>query len=259
MNLHLVADSAVDIRGLSIAFDQTSVLDDVSFSLCSGEITVLVGPSGAGKSTLLHAIAGVLAPVRGEVRIGAQGASIGNLHGRRDISFVFQEPLLFPWRNILRNVEFGLEGIDLSRAERRSRANAALKLVNLSDQAAKWPHQLSGGQRQRIGLARALAVEPTLLLMDEPFAALDPKNRAVLQNELLDLVERQRMSVLFVTHDMSEAIYLADRILVLSERPARIVLDIRVDDPRPRSRNSHHPLIEHLHGTFGLQNDKEKL
>jgi NitT/TauT family transport system ATP-binding protein len=252
MNKRVASDPAVEIRGISISFNQVPVLEDVSFSLRAGEITVVIGPSGAGKSSLLHVIAGVLPPTSGEVRIGIQTTSlVGSVH-RRDIGFVFQEPLLFPWRNIRRNVEFGLEGLDVSRADRHRRADATLALVNLTDQAGKWPYQLSGGQRQRIGLARALVVDPTLLLMDEPFAALDPRNRAGLQNELLDVVRRQRVSVLFVTHDMAEAVYLADRILVLSESPARIVADIRVDDQRPRSRNTQHPLIEHLHRTFGL-------
>lgn len=258
MNLHVAMDTTVNIHQLSIVFDRVAVLEDVNFSLRAGEITVLIGPSGAGKSTLLHAIAGVLPPTGGEVIVGAQGKSRADTRSRRDIGFVFQEPLLFPWRTIQRNVEFGLEGLDLSRAERRQRADAALALVNLTDQAGKWPHQLSGGQRQRVGLARALVVNPTLLLMDEPFAALDPRNRSGLQNELLAVVHRQCVSVLFVTHDMPEAVYLADRILVLSESPARIVADIRVDDPRPRSRNAQHPLIEHLHHTFGLQNNEDE-
>lgn len=130
--------------------------------------------------------------------------------------------------------------------------------MNLSDQAGKWPHQLSAGQRQRAGLERALVVERTLLLMDETFAALDPGNRAGLQSELLAVVAQQQVSVPFVTHDMAKAVYLADRILVLGSCPATVIADIRVDDRRPRARNARHPLIEHLHRSFGLHNDEEQ-
>lgn len=171
MNMAVVSEGAVDVRGLTVALDGTLILGDVTFSLPGGSITVVIGPSGAGKSTLLQAVAGLRTPARGEITVGVSRASARR---RRDVGFVFQDPLLFPWRRIRHNVEFGLERLGLSGAERHQRAEASLALVNLIDHARKWPHQLSGGQRQRAGLARALAVEPALLLMDEPFAVLSP-------------------------------------------------------------------------------------
>ena len=151
---------------------------------------------------------------------------------------MFQDSRLLPWRRILANVELGLEGLGLEKAQRRKRAEDALALVGLADQAGKWPHQLSGGQRQRVALARALAVDPDLLLMDEPFAALDAITRRFLQDELLRIRAATGKTILFVTHDVDEALYLADRVVLLAGSPARARLDRRIDAAHPRARDA---------------------
>ena len=156
--------------------------------------------------------------------------------GSRSTALVFQDARLLPWRRVLRNAELGLEGLGLSAAARRSRAEAALALVGLASQAGKWPHQLSGGQRQRVGIARALAVRPGLLLVDEPFGALDAITRDTLQDELLRLWQETGATIIFVTHDLNEAVYLADRVIILGGTPATVTRDIAVDLPRPRQR-----------------------
>jgi NitT/TauT family transport system ATP-binding protein len=160
--------------------------------------------------------------------------------GRRPVALVFQEARLLPWRRVLENISFGLEGTGLSKAERMARARETLDLVGLAEMAGRWPHQLSGGQRQRINLARALSVRPDLLLLDEPFSALDAITRQTLQDELLRLWHETRTTMLFVTHDLDEAVYLADRVVLLGGRPAGIVRDFPVGLPRPRERDTAH-------------------
>ncbi|WP_026606778.1 ABC transporter ATP-binding protein [Methylocapsa acidiphila] len=205
--------------GLALASgaQRVQILDKCDVRLERGEFVALVGPSGAGKSSLLRVLMGLVKPSEGEVRI-----DLPRERGRRNIALVFQDAKLLPWRRVESNVALGLEGLGLTSLERRSRIAAALDLVNLTAQIDRWPHQLSGGQRQRVGLARALAVEPELLLMDEPFGALDAITRSSLQDELLTVWRRTNKTILFVTHDIDEAIYLADRIIVLSGTPARI-------------------------------------
>jgi NitT/TauT family transport system ATP-binding protein len=158
--------------------------------------------------------------------------------GRRSVAMVFQEARLLPWRRVLSNVAFGLEGLGLPTAERSSRSQATLDLVGLGAMGARWPHQLSGGQRQRVNLARALAVEPDLLLLDEPFSALDAITRHGLQDEMLRLWRETGTTIVFVTHDLDEAVYLADRVVLLGGKPARAVRDFRVDLSRPRERDT---------------------
>ncbi len=209
-----------ELSGIGLAFgrgaEHTQILEGLDLSLEDGEFVAIVGPSGAGKSTLLRVLMGLVAPSDGKVRV-----DIPHQRGRRSMALVFQDAKLLPWRRVSGNVAFGLEGLGLSRGEIGARVKAALDLVDLSAQSARWPHQLSGGQRQRVGLARALAVEPHLLLMDEPFGALDAITRAALQDELLSLWGRTGKTILFVTHDIDEAIYLADRVIVLAGAPAR--------------------------------------
>ncbi|MGA2636370.1 ABC transporter ATP-binding protein [Methylocella sp.] len=209
-----------ELSGIGLAFgrgaERTQILEGLDLSLDSGGFVAIVGPSGAGKSTLLRVLMHLVAPSAGKVCV-----EIPHERGRRSMALVFQDAKLLPWRRVAGNVAFGLEGLGLSHAEIDARVKAALDLVDLSARSARWPHQLSGGQRQRVGLARALAVEPHLLLMDEPFGALDAITRATLQDELLSLWRRTGKTILFVTHDIDEAIYLADRIIVIAGSPAR--------------------------------------
>lgn len=209
------------------------VFSDLDLSIRDGEFVALVGGSGVGKSTLLRNVAGLIPASRGALHIApAEG------RGHRDRAFVFQDTRLLPWRRIDANIDYGLAGLGLSRAGRRERIDEVLELTAMSAYRRRWPHAISGGQAQRIGLARALAVHPRLLLMDEPFSAVDALTRAHLQDELLTIWRRIGMAVLFVTHDIEEAVYLADRVLVLKGAPARIVRDETVHCARPRERSS---------------------
>ena len=207
-------------------------LDGVSFSVKPGEILGIVGGSGCGKSTLLRAISGLDAPTRGRVLL--DGEPVTKPHKR--IGIVFQEPRLLPWLKVANNVGFGLE--DRPAAERRQRVAQALERVGLSDKAAVWPRELSGGQAQRVALARALGPRPEVLLLDEPFSALDAFTRVDLQDHLLDLWADARPTLILVTHDVDEAIVLADRILVMRPQPGHISDEIAADLPRPRDRQS---------------------
>lgn len=208
------------------------VLEEVNLRIARGEFIAIVGHSGVGKSTLLRVLAGLSQSYAGNVQVLAQTTA-----GSRPAGMVFQEPRLFPWRRVLANVMLGLEGLPVSNEEKLARAQAALQLVGLVQHGDRWPHQLSGGQRQRVGLARALAVWPELLMMDEPFAALDAITRRTLQDELLRIWAETGKCVLFVTHDIDEAVYLADRVLLLAGTPARIVREYTIDLPRPRIRD----------------------
>jgi NitT/TauT family transport system ATP-binding protein len=207
------------------------VFRDLSIDVAELEFLAIIGPSGCGKSTLLRILNGLDRPDSGTIEIGGRPVT-GPGAGR---AMVFQGFDLFPWRTALENVAFGLEMQGRGKRERLDIAQHYVELVGLTGFAQSYPHQLSGGMQQRIGIARALAVQPQILLMDEPFGALDLQTRDLLQDELLRIWQADRKTVLFVTHSIEEAIYLADRIIVLSPRPARIERDLRVPFPRPRN------------------------
>lgn len=207
-----------------------AALQDVTFSVARGEFVCVLGPSGCGKSTLLRLIAGLLPASSGEMQFQDEDS------GRPRTAMVFQSQGLFPWMKVLDNVAFGLEMQGLDRVTRHSRASEFLAKVGLQDFADAYPHTLSGGMRQRVGILRAFLADPEILLMDEPFGMLDAQTRIVMQDELLHLWQQRRHTVVYVTHDIEEAIVLGDRILVMSGRPGRIMEDIEVRLPRPRER-----------------------
>jgi NitT/TauT family transport system ATP-binding protein len=212
----------------------TPALVDINLRIAEGEFLCLLGPSGCGKSTLLKIIAGLIPATSG--RIAINGKAVSGPGPERAV--VFQDYALFPWMTVRDNVEFGLEARKLPPAERRQVSSRLLKVVGLSDFAERFPHQLSGGMKQRVSIARALAVDPSLLLMDEPFGALDAQTRQLLQDELLRIWREYRKTVVFVTHSIEEAIYLSDRIAVMTARPGRIKQIVMVPELRPRDMAS---------------------
>ena len=230
----------VVVRDVRRAFDTGVVaFDRLSLSVPPGEFLAILGPSGCGKSTLLRVIAGLDAPDSGSVEIdhpAFNGASPATrFTPRADIAYVFQDAHLLPWRTVLRNVELPLELMRLGKLPRRERAIDALRRVGLSDVLDRYPSQLSGGMRMRVSLARALVTEPKLLLLDEPFAALDEITRQHLDEQLRELWAGSGLTVIFVTHSTSEAVFLAQRAIVLTKRPGRIIADHAIDLPGERS------------------------
>ena len=216
-------------------------LEDVSFDAGTGEFVSLVGPSGCGKSTCLNLLAGLSEPSAGSVE--HHGAPVRGVNTR--VGYITQDDNLLPWRPLLANVELGLEFRGVAREERRRRARELIDLVGLGGFEQHYPHELSGGMRKRAGIIRTLIHESDVVLMDEPFGPLDAQTRVILQAELLKLWERTRPTVLFVTHDLVEAIALSDRILVFTSRPGRIKREYQVDLPRPRD-------VFHIHETPGF-------
>jgi NitT/TauT family transport system ATP-binding protein len=231
--------SALEIAGVSHRFELDGqplpVLDGISFSVEPGQFVALLGPSGCGKSTLLRLVAGLDTPTAG--RLLVDGAAIAGPDPSRVV--VFQDPTLYPWRTVRGNVSLGLEARGLIRSH-RGRVGEALRLVGLSDFADAYPHQLSGGMAQRAALARALVNDPTLLILDEPLGKLDSLTRLTMQTELIALWRRAGFTALLVTHDVEEALFLASRIIVFSDRPARIIAEIANDQPYPRHRGDPH-------------------
>jgi NitT/TauT family transport system ATP-binding protein len=221
---------AVDVHGIRRVFPgAVTAVDGLDLNIAPGEFVAILGPSGCGKSTLLRMIAGLDTPDSGFIQTGPAGS------GRRPIAYVFQDAHLLPWRNVLSNVALPLELMGLPRAERLAAAQSAIALVGLAEAITRYPAQLSGGMRMRVSLARALVTNPSLLLLDEPFAALDEINRQQLDEQLHHLWYAQRMTVIFVTHSIIEATFLAERAVVLTRRPARVVLDQRLDLPEQRT------------------------
>ncbi len=216
----------VRVRGVSKHFGNGLLaLNDVSLDVGEGEFLSLLGPSGCGKTTLLHIIAGLVAPSSG---------SIERPTGRSDMGFVFQEPTLMPWATALANVELPLRLAGVGHTDRQMRAREALAGVGLAGFEQSYPRELSGGMRMRVSIARALVTRPRLLLMDEPFAALDEISRHRLNSDLLALWERQRFTTIFVTHSVFESVFLSQRIIVMSARPGRVTSELRVTAPFPR-------------------------
>jgi len=212
---------------------EVAALKDVSLDVKEGEFVSLLGPSGCGKTTLLRIIADLLEPSSGSVRIGGLSPRENRL--RQKYGMVFQSPVLFEWRNVRGNVRLPLEIMKVDRGEREKRIDDQLDLVGLESFAASYPSQLSGGMQQRVGIARALAIKPELLLMDEPFSALDEFTREKLNEDLLGIWSRTGKTVVFVTHNISEAVFLSDRVFVLSPHPGRLSSVIDIDLPRPRT------------------------
>jgi NitT/TauT family transport system ATP-binding protein len=216
----------------STALEPVVALDDASFEFGEGDLVALLGPSGCGKTTLLRIVGGLIAKTAGSVTIGEREIT----RPMGDYGFVFQAPSLMPWRNVLDNVLFPMEILRRNDAEARRHALELLDLVGLSGFVSARPHQLSGGMQQRVALCRALIHRPRLLLMDEPFGALDELTRLEMNDLLLRIRRETRASVLFVTHSISEAVYLSDKVVVFSKRPARVAKEITIAIPYPRSQ-----------------------
>ncbi|ROO59122.1 NitT/TauT family transport system ATP-binding protein [Micromonospora sp. Llam0] len=237
------AEHAVTLSGVDKVFnagraDAVTALTAVELTIGRGEFVSLIGPSGCGKSTLLRLIADLITPTAGTVTVNGKAARQARLD--QEYGIAFQQAGLFDWRTVRRNVELPLELRGVRRAQRRSRVDEMLALVGLADFAGHYPAQLSGGMQQRVAIARALAVHPPLLLMDEPFGALDEMTRERLQDELLGICARTATSTVFVTHSISEAVYLSDRVVVMSARPGRItaVVDVDLGERTEQTRQS---------------------
>src|SRR5690242_2453743 len=230
-------EATIEINGLSLSFDTADgpvqALSNVSLTVARGEFVSFIGPSGCGKTTLLRAVADLETPTAGSIRVN--GLSPHEARANRAYGYVFQAPALYPWRTVARNIALPLEIMGFTKAEREARIAKGLELVNLSGFGGKFPWQLSGGMQQRASIARALSFDPDLLLMDEPFGALDEIVRDKLNEQLLRLWDLTRKTVVFVTHSIPEAVFLSTRIVVMSPRPGRIHEIIPCDFPRDRT------------------------
>lgn len=228
----ILRGARIEIRGLTKSFDgprgRTTAIDGMDLTVERGEFLCIVGPSGCGKSSLLRILAGLESHTTGSIKIDAPGAEILN-------AMVFQESGLFPWMTIEENIGFGLMTRGVPESASRSRVSDAMKVVGLSKFQAHYPHQVSGGMRQRAAIARAFVTDPAMLLMDEPFAALDAQNRTILQEELLKIWETTRKTVVYITHSLEEALFLGDRAVVMTAHPGRIKEIIEVPFERPRN------------------------
>ena len=229
------AGAAISLDAVAFSFD-TGASIEAHLEVPAGQLVCLVGPSGSGKSTILNLVAGLLTPTRG--RVLENGAPITAPGPER--AMVFQDAALFPWLTLRKNIEYPLEVAGVSRAERSDRSEALLRLVHLHRFAEAFPHQLSGGMRQRGAIARALATDPAVLLMDEPFAALDAQTREILQAEVERIFLETKKTILFVTHNVREAVRLADRVVLMGTRPGRILRTLAIPLPRPRAVGDEH-------------------
>lgn len=241
--------TVIHTEDLTVSFDGvTPVFEGLNLAIEKGEFVTLVGVSGAGKSTLLRVIADLIPAFKGSVTVDTPEDP-----ARRAIAMVFQAANLMPWRKVKDNITLGLEGLAVSDTIKQERVRWTLDLVGLGDFADRWPYQLSGGQRQRIGIARGLAVDPDILLMDEPFGALDAITRTALQDELLRIWRETGKSILFVTHDIEEAVFLGDRVLLLGGKPAHIANEYRITIDRAERRESDAFLQEVARVRSGLE------
>jgi NitT/TauT family transport system ATP-binding protein len=245
-------------RSFSAADKRTVVaIDDITFKVAPREFVAIVGPSGCGKSTILNLSAGLDRPSHGVVAVNGNPVTGPNSH----VGFMLQKDLLLPWRSIVRNVEFGLEARGASKAARRERALKELSRCKLADFAEHYPYQLSGGMRQRAALARTLAIDPAIVLLDEPFSALDAQTKMLLQKSFGDTIASSGVTTLLITHDLAEAVAMSDRIIVLSERPGRVVEEIKVDLPgrdNPIQRRAHPRAGEYIAHLFDLMRLEER-
>jgi len=229
-------ETLLTIKDLNVTYrtdeKSTVAVDDLSFEIKKGELVSIVGPSGCGKSTILRCISGLLQPTSGTIMIGNNKCTTPG----SDRGMVFQDFALFPWRTVRKNIEFGLEIAGVPKEERRERSEKYLKAMGLFEFADSRIHELSGGMKQRVGIARAMIMHPAVILMDEPFGALDAQTRNILQESLVKVLKSSSRTIVFVTHSVDEALYLSDRIIVLSKRPAMIHKIIEVPGDRPRDR-----------------------
>jgi len=250
-------ECVLSLRGVSLSFglgdDRRQVLSEVSFDVAKGEFLCVVGPSGCGKTTLLRLIAGLLAPSAGEVVY--QGRPITGPSRERAIVFQDYSKALLPWRTVKGNIALGLEACEVAKSQREARIGELLAKTGLQHAAHQHPNQLSGGMQQRVQIARSLAQEPRLLLMDEPFGALDAITRQTLQDEVVRLAAETHTTVVFITHDLEEAIYLGDRVIALADNPGHVAAMIEIGIPRPRSQletREDSRFLAHRHRLFGL-------
>ncbi|WP_342363878.1 ABC transporter ATP-binding protein [Terrarubrum flagellatum] len=229
-----LAPPVIAFDHVSLGYGGRTIISDLSLDVGRGEIVCIIGPSGCGKTTALRMAGGLVSPDQGAVRLLGEPLT----QPRRDVAIVFQDygKALLPWRTAAGNVSLALEAVGVARDEREARIDSLLAKVGLADHADKYPTEMSGGMQQRIQIARCLAQEPAVLLMDEPFGALDAMTRQGLQDEMLSIVAETEATVFFVTHDLEEAVYLGDRVIGLLPNPGRIGVDLRVNLPRPRSQ-----------------------
>jgi len=229
-------ETLMKIEGLTVIYKsddkETLAVDNLDLDVKKGELISIVGPSGCGKSTILRCIAGLLQPTSGSITMGGKPCTAAG----SDRGMVFQDFALFPWRSVRSNIEFGLEVAGVPKEERRARSDRYLKAMGLQDFADARIHELSGGMKQRVGIARAMIMHPAVILMDEPFGALDAQTRNILQESLVNVLKNSHRTIIFVTHSVDEALYLSDRVIILSRRPATIFKIIDVPGDRPRDR-----------------------
>ncbi len=227
----------IEIRDVSVQYrpDLPPALVDLDLTITEGEFVCIVGPSGCGKSTLMNALSGLLPPTKGQVRINGQSLYSGRRGHSMAVGYVFQDHRLLPWRTVRQNLEITLQAAGVPEAERQRRIERYLKMLQIEEFADTWPMRLSGGQRQRVAIARALVIEPAFIIMDEPLSTLDEVTSRTMRAELLDIWAKTGKTIIFVTHSVREAVFLADRIVVLTRTPGRLLTIVEIDVPRPRS------------------------